>query len=428
MTGEARIDGNFDEWNLERLPVTNLIVGGSNWAGEADLSGNFMLAWDEDNLYIAVRVWDDSYVQNATGEELYKGDSVEILLDTNVAGDYYLDSLSVDDFQLGISPGTPSLNIDPESYLWYPGSAAGYYQKIKASAMPADGGYRLEMKIPWFIFNVTPESGDHYGFAFSISDNDRAGRSEQQTMVSNVATRTLTDPTTWGDLALSATPVPEPVPASRPGNSITASYLNPAPVLDGNLGEWSLIQYPVNNLVYGADKWDDNTDLSGSVMVGWDENNFYLGVRGVDKRYVQNTSGEDIFLGDSLEVLLDNRVADDYYDRSLSADDFQLGISPGYISPGSSPEAYLWYPSGQAGKRTQVKIAAAGVDGGYSVEAAIPWGVFGITPGNAQHFGFAFSISDNDHQERNSQQSMVCNTPGRVLTDPMTWGDLTLVK
>jgi hypothetical protein len=62
------------------------------------------------------------------------------------------------------------------------------------------------------------------------------------------------------------------------------------------------------------------------------------------------------------------------------------------------------------------------------VEVAAPWGVFGVTPGSAQHYGFAFSISDNDNLERNSQQSLVCNTPGRILTDPTSWGDLTLVK
>lgn len=428
MTSEAKIDGVFDEWNMERYPVTSLVAGGSNWGGEADLSGNIMAAWDEEFLYIAARVRDDLFVENATGERLYEGDSVEILFDGDVATDYYLDSLSGDDYQIGISPGMGTLNNAPENYLWYPRSISGFYRRVKASAMGTENGYRLEMKIPWFVFNVTPANGQHYGFAFSISDNDNPNRNAQQSMVSNVATRVLTDPTTWGDLILSGTAAPAPVPGSRAGNSISASFLAAAPALDGNLGEWSLTPYPVNNLVYDTGKWDDAADLSGSVMAGWDDANLYLGVRAVDKRYVQNTSGENLFLGDSLEVLLDARVADDFYDRSLSGDDFQLGVSPGNPSVGAAPEAYLWYPRSQAGGRPQVKIAAVAVDGGYNVELAIPWGVFGITPAGGQHYGFAFSISDNDNLNQNDQQSLVCNTPGRVLTDPTTWGDITLVR
>jgi hypothetical protein len=75
-----------------------------------------------------------------------------------------------------------------------------------------------------------------------------------------------------------------------------------------------------------------------------------------------------------------------------------------------------------------VKIAAVAVDGGYNAEIVIPWSVFGVTPAGGQHYGFAFSISDNDNPNQNAQQSLASSTPGRVLTDPTTWGDLALVR
>jgi len=64
----------------------------------------------------------------------------------------------------------------------------------------------LKMAIPWELFDITPVEGRAYGFALSISDNDNAGKAVQQSMVSNVSTRSFLDPTTWGDLILKPAP------------------------------------------------------------------------------------------------------------------------------------------------------------------------------------------------------------------------------
>jgi hypothetical protein len=73
-------------------------------------------------------------------------------------------------------------------------------------------------------------------------------------------------------------------------------------------------------------------------------------------------------------------------------------------------------------------MAAVTSAGLWRLEAAIPWSVLGITPANGMHLGFAVSVSDNDKADENLQQSMISSTPNRVLTDPTTWGDLTLEK
>lgn len=198
---EPTIDGVFDEWDLDRYDVTSVVFGRGQWSGASDLSANVIVGWDDNYLYIAARVKDDRYVQGATGKNLFKGDSVEILFDANVARDFYLNKLDRDDYQLGLSPGsTPGTS--PEAYLWYPKAKEGSYQTVKIAATATANGYRIEAKIPWEIFGIKPDIGQHYGFAFSVSDNDRSGANVQQSMVSNVPTRTLTDPTTWGDLTL----------------------------------------------------------------------------------------------------------------------------------------------------------------------------------------------------------------------------------
>jgi hypothetical protein len=212
----------------------------------------------------------------------------------------------------------------------------------------------------------------------------------------------------------------------RSVGKVIATFFQTPPNIDGNLSKWGLHQYPMDYVVYGKADWVDAEDLSAKGMVGWDYTNLYLGVHVLDSRYVQNSSGEYLYLGDSLEVLLDANLQADFYVYSLSPDDFQLGISPGSPEPDDDPEAYLWFPRSVKGLKPKVKIAVQKVDGGYDVEVAIPWTVFEVTPVAGQHFGFALSVSDNDKRTEDLQQSMVSSVPNRRLTNPTTWGDLLL--
>ncbi len=220
------------------------------------------------------------------------------------------------------------------------------------------------------------------------------------------------------------------IPGMRPRASIRAVFLNTPPVLDGDWSEWKDIteEYPAATLVYGSSYWSNADDLAGSFHIGWDNNYLYIAVKVRDDVYVQNAAGENIFKGDSLEILFDRQLQADFYVNSLSPDDFQLGISPGRPDPSGTREAYLWLPSNIAGNRSGVTIAARQESGVYRVEAAIPWNVLETTPTAGAHYGFALSISDNDDPSSNAQQSMVSNVSTRRLTDPTTWGDLLLVR
>jgi hypothetical protein len=199
------IDGDWSEWKDHgtEYPATNVVFGKENWANEDDLAGSFYVGWDNTNLYIAVKVRDDQYAQNASGENIYKGDCIEVLLDTKLRDDFFYSELSADDFQLGLSPGRPDVNGTREAYLWFPTSIAGSKSSVKIGALNQSGVWRLEAAIPWSVFETTPVDGMHMGFGLSVSDNDNTGTNIQQSMVSNVAGRRLTDPTTWGDLLLS---------------------------------------------------------------------------------------------------------------------------------------------------------------------------------------------------------------------------------
>jgi hypothetical protein len=203
LTTRPVINGDWTDLPTpSERPAQYVVYGKGNWGGEDDLSGSFRIAWDQDYLYIAVKVRDHQYVQESAGKDLFKGDSIEILLDTNVRGDYYVDSLNTDDYQIGISAGKVSVGKNLEAYLWYPAAKAGARIDIKIGATSSAGIYRAEAAIPWSLLEITPANGLHLGFAVSISDNDTPGHPGQKTMVSSVPLRDFLDPTTWADLTL----------------------------------------------------------------------------------------------------------------------------------------------------------------------------------------------------------------------------------
>ena len=235
-------------------------------------------------------------------------------------------------------------------------------------------------------------------------------------------------------------------PSIRSGPSIKAFYMNNKPSIDGSLNEWNLpIQKVINHVVYGANKYSGELDVSGTVVAGWDKDYLYLGIRVKDDKYVQEATKEKIYLGDSIEIVFDRYVSYDYYLQAMTSDDYQIGISPGkgaivcYINTGkvasmvsttsspNPPEAYKWFPKTEAGKITVMKIVAQEGAKGYQVEMKIPWSLLGVTnPSKGDHFGFAISINDNDNVGTLKQQTVVSNVPGRYFADPTTWGDLYL--
>ena len=196
------IDGDLSEWSTTAYTANETVpLAGNNWTGASDLSATFYIGWDVNYLYLAVSRTDDTFVQISWGRYMYRGDDVEIQLDTNLAGDYYTTYLSSDDYQIGLSPGNFG-SMDTEAYRWYPRNLESWLYAVVVEAVLTSEGYDLEAKIPWSVFGVTPASGSRFGFALSLSDNDLVGSSTWQSMVSSVNTRRTADPTTWGTLIL----------------------------------------------------------------------------------------------------------------------------------------------------------------------------------------------------------------------------------
>jgi hypothetical protein len=125
--------------------------------------------------------------------------------------------------------------------------------------------------------------------------------------------------------------------------------------------------------------------------------------------------------------LLDGALQADRQHEKLSADDYQVGLSPGDLTGATvTAQAYAWFPAGQTGPLPIAQVAASTTVYGYVLEAAVPWDALGVTPAAGSDYGFALSVSDNDLYGLVTQQSMVSTSAGRLLTDPTTWGQLRL--
>jgi hypothetical protein len=225
---------------------------------------------------------------------------------------------------------------------------------------------------------------------------------------------------------------PTPDPMIRPGGSFVAKYISTAPVLDGTYAEWidKTEKYKLPYRVWGANKWKDQADLEGAFGAVWDDTYLYVGVKVTDDSYNQRKSGEMLYLGDSVEILIDGNLYGDYYVNGLDGDDFQIGLSAGNSAASIDPEAYIWFPTSKKGTSTKIQISKVFEPESniYRVEAAIPWSLLGVTPKSGMHLGFTVSISDNDQPEANVQDTMISSTAYRNFLNPATWGELILQK
>lgn len=198
--GRVVIDGQLTDWPALPYALSAVVYGDEHWTGPADLSGRMAIAWNEQYLLLAVIMEDDLFAQDNTGISLYLGDSLDFWLDVDLAGDFTDSEMSSDDYQIGISPGNFGA-LPAEMFLWRPLSQAGNLN-MPLAVRQMIGGYQFEFGLAWSTFGTTPVPGRAYGFTLCLSDNDRPGTREQQTMVCLHATRIWGLPTSFGTLVL----------------------------------------------------------------------------------------------------------------------------------------------------------------------------------------------------------------------------------
>ncbi len=194
-----QIDGAIDtgEWNhamsfkLDKASQVRLI---DDWGGPDDLSATAYTKWDEDYLYLAVSVTDNTYYNTYLPGDLWKGDSIQFTIDPG---------RSAGPGSLGWSENNIALNSDTNSVM-KTGGYGGNDLSDSLISIKRDGSKtNYEMAVKWTDIlpaGMIPASGTDLGFSFLVNDNDGTLRRGWMEYMSGIG---LTkDPNLYGDLIL----------------------------------------------------------------------------------------------------------------------------------------------------------------------------------------------------------------------------------
>lgn len=179
------------------------------------------------------------------------------------------------------------------------------------------------------------------------------------------------------------------IPGADP-NQIRAYQVKTAPTLDGRLteGDWD-ITIPISKTVSGA------VDNESAFGLTWDDTYLYVGVQVLDDDL--HNDSDNAWEDDSIEIYIDGND-----DRAPSYDplvdrQFVIGWN----------DTDLWEQHDQT---TGVEYATSDIDGGYSVELAIPWSTLNITLTTDTRFGLDVAINDDDDGKQRDGQNVAFGT------------------
>jgi len=383
------IDGDISEWTI---PPTLLLDGSTahfvdSWPipSTDDTSTAIYAGWDEEALYLAFDVTDDSVV--AWHGDPHLDDTVEIGVDA--LHDHT--GLGGDDFQFQITAG---------GLLFNRGGSCP--QGISAAAALREGGYLLEMRIPHdVLFPEMPEGGQVIGINFGL--RDREANPAGDTYLIWKSTSTADSSVKYGHLQFSGLPT----------RLVQAQAATTAPTIDGDLSDWPVGEETLLNRYtagYVADRVIPNPNDSSAVLRAmWDPNYLYFGLRVTDDHIV--TDSPEVWHDDEIEIGLDG-LHD--HKKTVPGDDHQYTFNPdGRVTDFGEPF-----------EGTVVEVQTDGT--GWTVEWAIPaWALDAGPLVSNKLLGFTWGLHDDDDGE--AWDSYMIWEGDRTNTSGPSYGHLLLV-
>ncbi|OPA75124.1 hypothetical protein BVG16_21170 [Paenibacillus selenitireducens] len=174
IRGTVQVDGVADPGIIEGPPLVQLSKGTvkmQNYAGPADLDGSVWENWDQDNFYLTAKIKDDVHFTPASGEEIWKNDSIQFALMDGIPGE------NLNWYEFGISD-TPQ---GPQIFRWLsPSSSAKGLVTNGSLQVKRDEALKetvYELALPWSeLTPIRPEKNAAISFSLLVNDNDGNGR------------------------------------------------------------------------------------------------------------------------------------------------------------------------------------------------------------------------------------------------------------
>ena len=203
--------------------------------------------------------------------------------------------------------------------------------------------------------------------------------------------------------------------------------------IDGSLDDWTgepvFTLKDASQLAYklSSTSWAGPKDLSGQVWAGWTADGLYFAIKVVDDIHIQKFADQNLWHGDYVEWQFDTQLEKDWDKKSMSSDDYQIGVSAGDFAS-VAPAAYAWFNGAEAAGPLKIQPAQVQTPDGYILEVFYPKEVLkGITLAEKAVFGMNVSLSDADDPNI-GQKAMLSTSSTRTYADPSTFGEITLVK
>ncbi len=219
------IDGKLDDWNLdspaEINDATQIIRDAALWKGTDDLSATFYLAWDEENLYIAAEVHEDTPLGAIEMLPIDGEDNLKLYISTDPTLDPARTEYATNDFLVYfvMDEGYWDTAIDR--------SMVSKENRQRFVSVGVDGGenvlegyscaiemttygFNWEAIVPWTCFSnnkiavYTPAVGDTLSCDFAITDIDYPcpGTEYIPQMAWTGSQNINSDPSLWGSVTL----------------------------------------------------------------------------------------------------------------------------------------------------------------------------------------------------------------------------------
>ena len=147
------IDGALDESDWDVTARATKLANGTS-----DNTLTFGVLWDETYLYVGAKVLDDNLINDS--DNVFQDDAVEVFLDVNNNGGAY----DAQDNQFIRGYNDTSLFI-----------SKAFTGTILHAWTAVEGGYSVELAIPWAGLEVTPSDGLTIGFDVANDDDDDGG-------------------------------------------------------------------------------------------------------------------------------------------------------------------------------------------------------------------------------------------------------------
>lgn len=187
------------------------------------------------------------------------------------------------------------------------------------------------------------------------------------------------------------------------GNSTGA-----APSIDGNLTESG---WKINNRVEKMITGTSDNNVSFGTM--WDADYLYVGVNVLDADLKNDSDPDKTYQDDSVEIYIDGNNS---RSSTYGPDDHQITLG--------------WHDSQIAiiGAMDGLQFAQQDIDGGFTVEMAIPWSGIGIAPPHTGSvIGFDVAYNDDDgHNAGNRESQLMWRGNGDNWQSTSAFGTLYL--